>query len=375
MKVKAASQKNQLTWPSPLKTELGIIEGFYGAPYTIPEREALLESLPQLGYGFYIYAPKNDPLLRRRWQDELEDCSIQTLSSLKESCHLAGIKSGVGLSPLGLGAEYETLKERLWRKSEEICAVLKPEIFALLFDDIKNDDPHSGFRQNRAVRELRERLPSCVQTLIFCPAYYSFDPILDKIFGARPEHYFEELTEGLDPDTLVFWTGNKVISESIATGDLTKPRELLGDRLALWDNYPVNDSKKLADRLLLQPFTGRGGLDGQVRMHAVNPLLQSALNPLPLCTLPALYRGESSESIKLLWQRQGQQLFGTELFRQISPALLQLQRTGRAELAEEIRHTLENALGGPDTKVCSALTQLADFLAGRWQFDPACLTS
>jgi hypothetical protein len=40
---------------------LGIIEGFFGPPWTWQEREAYAPYLKSHGYAFYIYAPKGDP--------------------------------------------------------------------------------------------------------------------------------------------------------------------------------------------------------------------------------------------------------------------------------------------------------------------------
>ena len=48
---------------------LGIIEGFFGRPWSWPERAAAIRFLRPYGYGFYLYAPKADPYLRRRWQE------------------------------------------------------------------------------------------------------------------------------------------------------------------------------------------------------------------------------------------------------------------------------------------------------------------
>jgi hypothetical protein len=45
--------------------ELGMIEGFYGKPWTWEEREENVAWLARHGYRFYLYAPKADPFLRQ----------------------------------------------------------------------------------------------------------------------------------------------------------------------------------------------------------------------------------------------------------------------------------------------------------------------
>ena len=51
-----------------MATTLGIIEGFYGPMWTWQERRQLVRTLAPHGYGFYLYAPKADVFLRRKWQ-------------------------------------------------------------------------------------------------------------------------------------------------------------------------------------------------------------------------------------------------------------------------------------------------------------------
>ena len=48
----------------------GIIEGFYGNPWTVDERRRLLSALSDRGMNSYFYGPKDDPFHRDRW-DEL----------------------------------------------------------------------------------------------------------------------------------------------------------------------------------------------------------------------------------------------------------------------------------------------------------------
>ena len=52
-----------------MSTMLGIIEGFYGPVWSWQERRQLVSALAPHGYGFYLYAPKADAFLRRRWQE------------------------------------------------------------------------------------------------------------------------------------------------------------------------------------------------------------------------------------------------------------------------------------------------------------------
>ena len=48
--------------------ELGLIEGYYGLPWDWASRERVMRRLAGAGYRFFMYAPKADAFLRRRWR-------------------------------------------------------------------------------------------------------------------------------------------------------------------------------------------------------------------------------------------------------------------------------------------------------------------
>jgi hyaluronoglucosaminidase len=55
------------------------------------------------------------------------------------------------------------------------------------------------------------------ERIFFCPTYYSFDPILDRVFGKRPHNYLSDLGKLLDPLVRVYWTGPEVCSQEISS--------------------------------------------------------------------------------------------------------------------------------------------------------------
>lgn len=46
----------------------GVIEGFYGRPWTHEQRLGLIEFIGARGMNTFVYAPKDDPLVRREWR-------------------------------------------------------------------------------------------------------------------------------------------------------------------------------------------------------------------------------------------------------------------------------------------------------------------
>jgi len=46
----------------------GVIEGFYGAPWSWRERQHMVKTMAALGLGAYVYGPKLDPKHRAKWR-------------------------------------------------------------------------------------------------------------------------------------------------------------------------------------------------------------------------------------------------------------------------------------------------------------------
>src|SRR5580765_8340339 len=104
--------------------ELGIIEGFYGRPWTWDAKRAVAAFLQLRGYSFYIYAPKADEFLRKRWKEEHPADAAQELRALSAHCRQLGMRFGVGLSPYEIYRSFDTAaKDALDRKLAWLDAV------------------------------------------------------------------------------------------------------------------------------------------------------------------------------------------------------------------------------------------------------------
>lgn len=78
--------------------ELGIIEGFFGKPYSWPDRTRLMRTVAAAGYGFYHYAPKADPFLRRQWREAHPPQERAALSDFGAACRDAHVRGFTGRS-------------------------------------------------------------------------------------------------------------------------------------------------------------------------------------------------------------------------------------------------------------------------------------
>src|SRR5688500_296851 len=161
-----------------MDVELGIIEGFYGKPWTWAEREATIAFLAPHGYGFYLYAPKADPYLRRHWRDPYPEHLAGSLARLAESCRERGVRFGVGLSPYEIFLGFDDGARAALGEKLAFLDELGVVDLAVLFDDMRGDLPDLAARQAEVVEWIAGR--TAAERLLVCPSYYSDDPVLDR---------------------------------------------------------------------------------------------------------------------------------------------------------------------------------------------------
>ncbi len=271
---------------------VGIIEGFYGPPWTWSQRTDVARWCADRGMTHYVYAPKDDPKHRERWRDPYEPDELARFAALAAD---GGLELGFALSP-GLDIDYSSSADRddLWHK---VASVLDHGVgsVVLALDDIP-DRPGLGREHALLVSWLHDRLDGAA-SLVLVPTQY---------IGSRPTPHLAELAAGVPPDVAIAWTGESVVNDEITVADAERRAEALGGRPPLlWDNYPVNDAF-MADRLFLGPLRGRDpGLPAACAGWLANPMVQPVASQLPLASVAALLRGEDPDAA---WLAEAQRL-------------------------------------------------------------------
>ena len=346
-----------------------IIEGFYGRQWSWAQRFALPELLAQWQYASYIYAPKGDASLRNNWAQPFTTSHLANLENLARHCHAAGLKWGLGLSPVGLQAEYDVDQQLLLKNKIKEIQSLKPDILWVLFDDLPAGNQYLARNQIAVVNDIQRSMPGV--ELAMCPSYYSFDPILEELFGACPENYFKDLNAGLPQEIELLWTGNRVISNDYSAEDCRRATEVLGRKPLIWDNYPVNDGRKTSRFLHLAAFDGRPYEMAQwCSGHAINPMNQFHLSLLVLPTLAEVYTREAGYDPIAAFNNvlEGLPWPLSELLRRDAglfqysglDAMNLEQKQNLIKTYSEIQHPVAD-------EICAWLQE-------EYRFDPACLT-
>lgn len=343
----------------------GIIEGFFGREWSWEDREHYAAFLSGHGFDFYIYAPKGDRHLRQAWNQDWPQESWQKLHQLRAVYRNHNVAFGLGLSPFDVQQNYDrAAREALVKKTERLNE-LEPDILCILFDDMKGDVKDLAAIQTDMAHLIGG--VSSAHKKIVCPSYYSDDPVLEKVFGKAPDNYLEDLGAQLDPSFDLFWTGPLVCSTDYPREHLEDVARRLGRKPFLWDNYPVNDGAKKSNHLHLKAFRPHDGAD-LVCGHAINPMNQAWLSKLSLLTFQASYQqGYSpSEALSAALQQEG---CPEPLGRCLSQDIEDFHERGLLEIP-----AAKFALRYAEFAEHPYRQELIDWLRGKYEFDPACLT-
>ena len=314
--------------------ELGTIEGFYGKPWSWEARQETISFLAPYGYRFFLYAPKADPFLRRRWQEPHPDHIAALIKSLADHARETGVRFGIGLSPFELFNNFDARSRDALAHKLTFFDEIGIDDLAILFDDMRGDVPGLATKQAEIVTWAAERTGAT--RVIVCPSYYSDDPILDRVFGNRPDNYIEDLGTMLDPSIEMFWTGEEVISRQYSPAHIARVADQMQRRPFLWDNYPVNDGQRMSQYIHLRGFTGRPAANADhVAAHGSNPLLQPTLNRIPAITLSDSYRLGDNYQYSESFRHACVTVLGEDLGALVREDLLTLQDIGLDRLGEK----------------------------------------
>jgi hypothetical protein len=342
----------------------GIIEGFYGRPWSHETRLNYADYLQGLGLNCAVYCPKADPYLRKHWREHWPRSQWRALQDLAAHYRRRGLVWGPGLSPFALYQNYGDVQRRELRRKVLQLQELEPGCLAILFDDMPGGLADLAARQSAIIEDICHWLPQ--MRILVCPTYYSLDPVLERHFGARPADYWLDLGRRLPPDVAIFWTGNRVCSEAITVEDVLAISGQLRRPLVLWDNYPVNDGAVRSRYLYCDPLPGRqADLKQHLAGHLCNPMNQGVMSLPALTGLAALYGNRVQEDAWL------PRVLGPETWQRLLENRDEFQSQGLDGMGE--RRCLELA-GRYQALPGRAAAEVAGWLRGEYNFDPACLT-
>jgi hypothetical protein len=274
----------------------GVVEGFYGQPWSHTSRLDLFSFLGARGMNAYVYAPKDDEKHRARWREPYEAHEYDRFFELIAHAHDCGIEFGFAISP-GLDIDYASGDDR-----DALLAKLVPfadagaRWFLFLVDDIPMA-PGLAARQCDVATWLLDALRKANEhvRLSFCPTEY---------VGTCASDYLTTLDAELPREVDVMWTGPTVCSAVITADAARAWSAAVGGRKPLvWDNYPVNDGA-MAASLHLGPYRGRAAeLADLTAGMLCNPMNQAQASKVALATAADFLGDPDHYDEQVSWRR------------------------------------------------------------------------
>ena len=231
----------------PSVPQRGLVEGYYGNPYSEADRMGLLEMFGETKMNVYIYGPKDDAYHKSKWREEYPADLGKKITEYANVAKANKIEFMWAIHP-GEDIQWnDTDRANIVNKLKAMCA-LGVRSFAVFWDDLWNDDGTHGDEQaelmNYIAAELRKDYPD-VKPLTICPTQYNR--------GWANSIYLPALGDIMDSDINVMWTGNSVV-DMINYSDMTWINNQIKRKAYIWLNYPVSDY--CINHLLMGPTYG-----------------------------------------------------------------------------------------------------------------------
>lgn len=233
-------------WPS--VSCRGVIEGFYGNPWSHKDRLRQFDFYGQNKMNIYVYGPKDDPYHRAKWREPYPEKEAALLGELVQAAHRNKVQFVWAIHPGG---------DIKWNKADSVAVVEKLEkmyalgirTFAVFFDDIWGEGA-KGDKQAGLLNYVTDefvRKHTDVEPLIMCPTQYN------KAWSGGD--YLPTLGSKMYPEVRIMWTGNSVV-DMIEKNDMEWINGQIKRKAFIWLNYPVNDYCQ--SRLLMGKTYGNG---------------------------------------------------------------------------------------------------------------------
>jgi hyaluronoglucosaminidase len=350
----------------------GVIEGFFGRPWDWAARLSGADFLSDCGFQFYIYAPKADPYLRRRWREPLPAATMRHLSELELRCRSRGMVLGIGLTPFESYLNYDANTRMLLRLKVQQINLIGIDLLCILFDDMRGD--LNGLAEHQAMVISDVCGWSNAEHFIVCPTYYSYDIRLTREFGVPAATYLRDFGRNIDPGIDIFWTGEKVISEGYSAKHLTEVATQIGRKPFIWDNHISNDSKIRTDYLFLDPSTSTWDLPADlVAGIAINPMNQPHLSRIALCEYRRLLSARPGMGGEQVLPDACRRLYESSFAERLRADGSVFQQAGLNQLDSDARRRFLDRYGIEEANPYAQ--EICAWLRGEYMFDPQCLTT
>lgn len=257
----------------------GVVEGFYGTPWSHEARLRQLEFYGKNKLNVYLYGPKDDPYHSTpNWRKPYPPKEAAQLKALVDKAKENEVIFYWAIHP-GQDIRWNTEdRDALMQKFESMYE-LGVRAFAVFFDDISGEGTKAE-KQAELLNYLDNnfvKIKGDIAPLVMCPTEYN------KSWSDVKGGYLTTLGNKLNKDIQIMWTGDRVIA-CIDKQSMEFINPLLKRKAYIWWNFPVSDYVR--DHLLMGPVYGNG-LDIKDDMAAFvsNPMERAEASKIALYSI------------------------------------------------------------------------------------------
>ena len=220
----------------------GVVEGYYGAPWSFEARCSIFRFMGRNKMNLYIYAPKDDPYHHGKGCYEAYPATkAAELRDLVKYARQNHVRFVWAIHPANTVKWAENggknQLDGLCRKLQQMYD-LGVRDFGVLVDD-SSGEIGKAERQVQLTNYILENFirkhPDVNQTLIMCPTGYNRSWTNEK--------FLTTLGNGLEKSIPVMWTGDTVVHDITLSGQQWVNKHVKRPTF-IWWNWPCNDFKR-----------------------------------------------------------------------------------------------------------------------------------
>ncbi|MDO5026238.1 MAG: beta-N-acetylglucosaminidase domain-containing protein [Tissierellia bacterium] len=257
----------------------GVIEGYYGIPWTFEEKKDLMKFAATYKANVFIYAPKDDPYHREKWYELYPQDRLEKLKDLAQT----GIENSINFV-WTIGPFFKHMInhdnisssiDKIIAKFEQLYAIGVRQ-FGVLGDDVGSLDTDLPIEIMKALSKWRLEKKD-VKDFLYCPANYTLE-------HEDRQTELNAYEKGFPDDVFLFHTGRRVCGP-VKKEDLIEYKKIRSDSEDLkgksrknpifWLNWPVNDIDPELRKIHMGPATMLDQTVEELKGIVTNPMQEA----------------------------------------------------------------------------------------------------
>ncbi len=225
----------------------GLVEGYYGNPYSEANRMSLFEMFGRQKMNIYIYGPKDDVYHKDKWREKYPAAQGKKITQYVNAAKANKVDFVWAIHP-GNDIQWNDTDRRNIVNKLKAMYELGVRTFAVFFDDVWGGEGTRGDKQAELMNYITEQLGAAyddVNPCIICPTQYNK--------GWSSGDYLNTLGSTMNKEVRIMWTGNSVV-DMINKADMQWINNQISRKAFIWLNYPVTDY--CINHLLMGPTWG-----------------------------------------------------------------------------------------------------------------------